>query len=174
MPAAPRQFIIEPLDPSRHHRELFDCGVEALNDFLQRRARKEMEAGTSVCFVAVPRDEPDRIAGFYTLSASVVQRTALPEKLTRKLPRYFELPATLLGRLARSIAFRGMRVGELLMVSAVRRAVEGANQVASWALVTDPKDGNARAFYERFGFRPLTTGRLFLPMTEAALWISAQ
>src|SRR4051812_44465538 len=111
MPPAPPKFIIEPLNPATHRRESFDCGVEALNGYLRTRARKEMDAGTAACFVAVPDDEPWRIAGFYTLSSSVVERTTLPERLARKLPRYLQLPATLLGRLARSVDFKGMRLG---------------------------------------------------------------
>ena len=174
MPVNPTQFVIEPLDPAKHRREAFDCGVVALNEFLRTRARKEADAGMSACFVAVPRDEPSQIAGFYTLSAAIVQRTDLPDTLTKKLPRYRELPATLLGRLARSLDFKGQQVGDLLMVSALCRAVEGAKQVASWAVVTDPKDENARKFYEGFGFRSLTPERMFLPMTEAASLVSAR
>ena len=100
-----RRFIVEPLNPAKHCREEFDCGVEALNDFLRLRARKEMEAGTSACFVMVPEDKLTVIAGYYTLSAATVLRTALPEPVTKKLPRYPELPATLLGRLARDLRF---------------------------------------------------------------------
>ena len=174
MPLTPSHLLIESLDPAKHRRDEFDCGVPALNDFLQSRARKEADAGMSACFVAVPRKQPHRIAGFYTLSAAIIQRTDLPDTLTRKLPRYRELPATLLGRLARSVDFKGQRIGDCLMVSALCRAVEGAKQVASWAIVTDPKDANARKFYESFGFRPLTAQRLFLPMTEAASLVSAR
>src|SRR6266568_2678554 len=162
------EFIVEPLDPAKHKREAFDCGVAALNDFLRTRARKELEAGTSACFVLVPEPSPERIAGFYTLSAATIRRSELPEALVKKLPRYPELPATLLGRLARSLDFKGQRIGERLVVSALSRAVEGARQVASWAVVTDPKDEAARRFYESFGFRALTPYRLFLPMKEAA------
>jgi hypothetical protein len=96
-----QSHIIEPLSPSKHHREEFDCGVPALNDFLRTRARKEMEAGTSMCFVMVPEDTPGRIVGYYTLSAAMVERTDLPEAMIKKLPRYDAMPATLLGRLAR-------------------------------------------------------------------------
>ncbi len=172
--SGPGQFIVEPLDPSKHDREAFDCGVETLNEFLRSRARREMEAGTSACFVLVPQAQPEIIAGFYTLSAAVIRRTELPESLTKKLPRYPELPATLLGRLARSLGFIGQGIGDRLMMSALSRAVEGARQVASWAIVTDPKDATARRFYEGFGFRPLTAGRVFLPMKDAAEYLSAR
>jgi GNAT superfamily N-acetyltransferase len=174
MPTEPSRFLIEPLNPAKHRREAFDCEVVALNEFLRTRARKEAESGMSACFVAVPRDEPSRIAGFYTLSATIIQRTDLPDSLTKKLPRYRELPATLLGRLARSVDFKGQQIGDLLMVSALCRAVEGAKQVASWAVVTDPKDEHARKFYGSFGFRLLTRERMFLPMAEAAFLISAR
>lgn len=49
-----RKYLIEPLDPSKHRREEFDCGVDPLDDYLKKRARKEMDAGLAVCFVAVP------------------------------------------------------------------------------------------------------------------------
>ena len=167
-------FIIEPLHSARHRREEFDCGVAALNEFLRTRARKEMEAGTSACFVIVPEADPGLIAGYYTLSAATVVRSVLPESVTKKLPRYQELPATLLGRLARDLRFKGQRIGDRLMTSMLHRSVAAAGEVASWAIVTDPKDNPARPFYGSFGFQPLTPERMFLTMKQARDWISAQ
>ena len=76
--------------------------------------------------------------------------------------------ATLLGRLARDSAFRGKGIGELLLVSALKRALENTREVGSIAVVTDPKDANARHFYAKYGFRPLAADdrRLMLPMAE--------
>jgi predicted GNAT family N-acyltransferase len=167
-------FIVEPFNPAKHRREEFDCGVEALNDFLRLRARKEMEAGTSACFVMVLADEPTVIAGYYTLSAATIQRTALPESVTKKLPRYHEFPATLLGRLARDLRFKGQQIGERLMASMLHRSVKASEEVASWAIVTDPKDEKARAFYASFGFQPLTESRQFITMKSASKWINAR
>ena len=61
--AGPPQFRIEPLDPVRHRREEFDCGVAALDDFLKTQVRKEMDAGVAVCFVAVPEADPGCVVG---------------------------------------------------------------------------------------------------------------
>jgi GNAT superfamily N-acetyltransferase len=169
-----REYLIEPLNPSRHRREEFDCGVDALNDYLKKRARKEMEAGLAVCFVAVPESDPGFIAGFYTLSAATILTTALPEALTKKLPRYGEFPATLLGRLARAMAFQGQGLGDRLMMSAFARATHAANEVASWAFVTDPKDDTARRFYEEFGFSELGANRLFMTMKQVKSLLSAK
>ncbi len=168
----PRNYFIQPLDPSKHRREEFDCGVDALNDYWKKRARKEIDAGLAVCFVAVPESDPGRIAGFYTLSAATILTTALPEAVTRKLPRYGEIPATLLGRLARSTAFKGQGLGDRLMMSAFARAAHGAEEVASWAFVTDPKDDNARRFYEEFGFSVLGTNRLFMTIKQVKTLLS--
>jgi GNAT superfamily N-acetyltransferase len=166
-------YIIEPLDPAKHRREGFDCGVDALNDYLKKRARKEMDAGLAVCFVAVPESDPGCIAGFYTLSAATILTTALPEAATKKLPRYGQFPATLLGRLARSADFKGQGVGDRLMMSAFARAAHAAEDVASWAILTDPKDDNARRFYEEFGFSDLDANRLFMSMKQVKTLLSA-
>ena len=81
-------FIIEPLNPAKHRRDEFDCGVAALNDFIRTKARKEMDAGTSACFVMVPESDRGCIAGYYTLSAATVLSAHLPAAMTKKLPRY--------------------------------------------------------------------------------------
>ena len=168
-----QNYNIEPLNPSKHRREEFDCGVEALNDYLKKRARKEMDAGLAVCFVAAPASDPGCIAGFYTLSAATILTSTLPEAVIRKLPRYGDFPATLLGRLARSTAFKGQGLGDRLMMSAFARAVNAAEEVASWAIVTDPKDDNARRFYEEFGFSELSENRLFMTMKQVTVLLAA-
>ena len=165
-------FRIEPLDPARHKREEFGCGVAALDDYLKTRARKDMEAGVAVCFVAIPESNPGCIAGYYTLSSATILRVELPDpQILRKLPRYPEFPATLLDRLARSLRFKERGLGDRLLISALERAVAGSSEVASWAIVTDPKDAHASEFYAGFGFRLLNADRMFLPMRKAAAWL---
>ncbi|MBD2501240.1 hypothetical protein [Anabaena azotica] len=46
---------------------------------------------------------------YYTLSAYTVDITALDQALARRLPRYPQLPATLLGRLAVDNKQKGRR-----------------------------------------------------------------
>ena len=60
-----------------------------------------------------------------------------------------------------------------LMASVLHRAVAASGEVASWAIVTDPKDEAAAKFYGSFGFKPLTEQRLYLTMKQAAEWLSA-
>ena len=109
----------------------------------------------------------NRIAGYYTLSASIILADDLPEETVKRLkwPRYRELPATLIGRLARDITFRGQGIGELLLMDALKRALNNV-EVASLAVIVDSKDEEARQFYARYGFLsfPDTEKRLYLPM----------
>lgn len=162
MPAP--SFRIECLDPAKHRREAFRCESAPLTDFIQKRARKEMDARASACFVLVPDSDPSRIAGYYTLTQTSIVLGKLPAELTKKLPRYPELGATLIGRLARDLDWRGSGIGGLLLVDALRRCVRQSEEAGAVVVVTDPKNDKARAFYTDYGFQPLDEHRMFIPM----------
>jgi GNAT superfamily N-acetyltransferase len=155
---------VVPLDDS-HDRRSFHCGVEPLDRYLHVQAGQDQRRRIAVCFV-LPDPAQSRIAGYYTLSAFSVVGEALPDALRKKLPRYGQIPSTLLGRLAVDRAYRGLGVGKHLLVDALRRAFLHAAEVASWAVIVDAKDDAARQFYSRFGFIALPSAprRLFMSM----------
>ena len=169
--AAQPEFLVEALDASRHRRDEFACEAPELTDFLRTRARKEAKARALACFVLVPLADCGRIAGFYTLSAASIALERLREEFAKKLPRYPNLPATLIGRLARDLAFKGQRIGNLLMLDALKRAYESSSVIGSVAIVVDPKDDRAVRFYAEFGFKPLGGRRMFLPMNAVPEWL---
>ena len=158
---------IEPLE-SRHDRAGFSCGVETLDRYLRRQARQDQEKRVAAIFVLARGSE---VLGFYSLSAANVRLSELPEMTARKLPKYPVVPATLLGRLAVSREHRGRRLGELLLLDALRRSLDNSRQVASFAVLVDAKDEEVRLFYKAYGFLDLpgTPLRLFLPMATVAL-----
>src|SRR5712672_1602098 len=94
--------------------------------------------------------EDGTIAGYYTLSSTSVQISELPEQTVRKLPRYPLVPATLLGRLAIDRRHQGKGYGRFLLADALFRSVR--SEIASFAVIVDAKDENARRFYERESF----------------------
>lgn len=159
-------FVCEPLG-NQHDRGVFDCGVSILNDYLTKYAKQDVKRKASAVFVLVHRADPTRVIGFYTLCATSVLLSELPEAMTKKLPRYPEIPAVLLGRLARDIHFPGM--GELLLSDAIARCVRVASDIAASLIVVDSKGDAATRFYEKFGFLslPKLHGRMFLPMQTA-------
>jgi len=163
-------YRIEPLG-TRHDRAAFFCGVPALDIYLQRQARQDMERNLAAVFILT--SDGKTVAGFYTLSAHSIQAAELPEKLAKKLPR-FPLPGTLLGRMAVSQSLHGQSLGEFLLMHALERAWLASQQVASWVVVVDAKAG-ARDFYLKHDFAPLPSqpDRLVLPMrTIEKLFVS--
>lgn len=152
-----------------HDRRAFRCGVEPLDRYLRAQAGQDQRRHIAACFVLVD-PERSKIAGYYTLSAFAVAGEALPDALQKKLPRYGQIPCTLLGRLAVDREYRGRGIGEHLLVDALQRAIVHSAEVASWAVVVDAKDDAARQFYSRYGFLtlPETPQRLFLPMATIA------
>ena len=157
-------FRFETLDAARHNREGFRSTDEALNNYLSHQARKDSERRLAATFVMVSEDAPSEIVGFYTLSNYTVELAELPADVTRKLPRYPRLPATLIGRLARDERFPG--AGKLLLVDALTRAYAQTAGSGSVAIVAEAKDDDALRFYRRYGFLLLGTEphRVYLPM----------
>lgn len=141
-------FRIESLRPE-HDRSGFACGVEALDRYLREQATQDIRRRASSCFVAVAQDD-GRIAGYYTLAASGVPLTELPEALAKKLPRYPSVPIARVGRLAVAQAFAGRKLGAALLADAALRAAR--SDVAVFALAVDAKDDAAEAFYRHHGF----------------------
>lgn len=153
------------LDPAAHDRPGFDCGVPALDEYIQRFADQHRRRGLSAVYVLVESSAPKLILGYYTLSAAEVDATRLPEEDRKRLPRY-PVPCFRMGRLACRRDQQGRGLGKLLIGCAVDRCLKARQQVAAYALIVDAKDETARAFYEHFGFRPLLDARLtlFLPL----------
>ncbi len=168
MPKPGTPWRIVPLGKT-HDRDSFACGSEPLDRYLRLQARQDAQKRVAAPFVLV---EPpsSRVLGFYTLSASLIAADALPAELARILPRYPQLPVTLLGRLAVDQGMRGKGLGEFLLMDALHRSLDAAAEIAAMAVVVDAKGKDAVAFYARYGFIPLQRqpARMFLPMTTVA------
>jgi GNAT superfamily N-acetyltransferase len=151
---------VEPLGP-QHDRSGFDCGVEALNRYLKIQASQDARRHLAAPFVLL---EAETVGGFYTLSATAIALSGLPQATAKKLPRYPDVPAALLGRLAVDQRLRGKGYGRALLADALYRAAK--SPIAAFAVVVDAKDAAAASFYRREGFLPFPDQphRLFLPM----------
>jgi ribosomal protein S18 acetylase RimI-like enzyme len=112
-----------------------------------------------------PKD-PTRIRGYYTLSAYSVKLTDLPEDVRKRLPKYPDMPAALLGRLAVDAQFRGQGHGEHLLLDAMQKVLTASETLGTLVLVVDAKDQQAAEFYQHFDFIPFPSQplRLFLPL----------
>jgi GNAT superfamily N-acetyltransferase len=137
-----------------------------LDRYLRTQAGQDARKHIAAPFVLVLPD--GAIAGFYTLSATSVNLAALPAETTRKLPRYPIVPATLLGRLAVDRRYRAQGYGRFLLADALFRSLR--SEIASFAVIVDAKDDDARRFYERESFLsfPDQPMKLLRPMADLA------
>ena len=140
----------EPLAP-RHDVSRFSSGVPTLDAWLRGKARLNEAKGGARTYVAC---DGDRVAGFYSLAASSVERRRVSSRVGRGMPD--PVPGILLGQLAVDEHFRARRLGSDLLVDAAGRCLAAAGVVGARAIVVQAIDERAAAFYAKFGFRPFS------------------
>ena len=140
----------EPLAP-RHDVSRFSNGVHpSLDQWLRERARSS-EGLSARTYVVCTTDEPDRVVGYFSISAAVEQRNALASaKLRRGMPE--QVPLLLIGRLAVDAAWQGRGVGSALLADALRRCLVASEIAGVRGVVSHAIDEAAVGFYERSRF----------------------
>ncbi len=158
--AAHPLYAIEPLGP-QHNRKGFSCGEPSLDAYIQRQASQDVKRDLALCYVLSQRDSA--ILGYYTLSASSVNLTDLPQDLAKKSGRYALVPAVLLGRLAVDLRFQGQGLSSLLLMDALKRTLRTG--VGVKLMIVDALNEQAVSFYLHHEFQQFTDMpmRLYLP-----------
>lgn len=87
---------------------------------------------------------------------AVVGSAEVAPHLAGKLPKY-PLPVALIGRLAVDERAQGRRIGERLLIDAMRRVVDAAELVGCVGIIVDAKDESAEAFYVKYDLVSLAT-----------------
>ncbi len=138
----------------RDQLEAFDCGDEALNNYLKRHAwNNQQKSSIGVTYVAADESLPQLVLGYFTLATASVSRSAFPKKHVRGLPAY-DVPLILLARLAVDRRVSGRGLGEALLVEALRIGIRLAREVGCRAIITDAYRERA-SWYAKYGFIPL-------------------
>lgn len=166
------KFVCEPL-ATHHDRDMFRSGTPELDEYLRHRAGQDVRRRVAAVFVLVPESEPQRIAGFYTLSSASIVLSDLPHDIAKKLPRYPTVPAVLIGRLARDVNYPG--VGKLLLLDALARSLRHCDDVAAAIVLVDAKNTEACEFYAKFVFAEIADSprRMFLPMSTVEMLLKS-
>lgn len=156
---------IEPLDSRRHLRSDFCCGKDSLDNYICKQASQDFKRRVATVFVLI-NDPESNVLAYYSLSSYNVDIAVLDEDFAKRLPRYPQLPTTLLGRLAVDNKQKGKRFGELMLVDALRRAFNASAQIASLAVIAEALDEKALNFYIKYGFQKFRQNpmKLYLPM----------
>ncbi len=144
----------------QHHRTAFDCGDDALNQFLHRHARQSHEKGGAKTYLAISEND-QKILGFYSLSPASISYDRTPTVIKQGLARY-DVPVFRLGRLAVDVSVQGKGLGGQLLLAAGRRSLLVAAQAGGVALLIDAKNEQVATWYTSLGAMPLIDSPLTL------------
>ncbi|UJF17241.1 GNAT family N-acetyltransferase [Vibrio sp. SS-MA-C1-2] len=153
------------LNKVKHDRTRFNCGIEALNNYLKVMASQQAKKDNTRTFVLEDIYDDSHIIGFYTLTMTPIDLNALPERLQKK-----HQPSTsggLIARLAIDDRYKGKGFGEWLLIDALKKLLAASDSVAFPIVIVDAKDG-AKQFYERYGFQAFqdAENKLFITIAD--------
>lgn len=160
----------ERYDAARHDVTSFSCGDELLDRWLVRYAGQNQRRDAARTFVAATTDQ--RVYGYYTLLAGQLDHREATPETSKGLSQHFPIPVAILARLAVDVSHQGQGIGAALLNDALVRVVRASEQVAVRAVVVHAVDEKAAAFYERFGFRALSTRPQTLMTTVHTLHVA--
>jgi GNAT superfamily N-acetyltransferase len=150
----------EPLGRN-HDRAAFSCGKYAIDSFLYTIALQRQRKGIASTMVAIDADgDPNRIVGFSCVIQHVFRGDELPDpwRESTRVGSLRSVPGVLLAQLGVDEKFARQGIGKLLVREVFRRAVALVRAVGCAAIVADPIDSVAAAFYAGFDFQPLGDG----------------
>lgn len=154
----------EPLGP-RHDVSRFTNGVHpSLDQWLRERAQAS-EGLSARTYVVCPRDEPERVVGYFSISTALEQRRILPSaKLRSGSPE--QVPLLLIGRLAVDAKWRGRGLGSALLADALRRCLAASEIAGVRGVIVHAINDDAANFYKGHGFvrSPLGERVMLMPI----------
>lgn len=136
----------------------FDCGDEALNQFLKRYALTNQKSNSAQTYVACCGDE---VAGFYSLAVGSIHPDEAPDRVLKGLARH-PVPVMILARLAVHTAHQRLGLGRALLKNALLRTAQASDIAGIRSLIVHAKEDAAQGWYESWGFERSPTDPLHL------------
>ncbi len=134
----------------KHQCADFDCGSEALNNYLKKYAWTNQQAGAARTYVAA---HENRVVGYYTLAYGSVEPQQASPRVRKGLARH-PVPVMVLARLAVDRSCQRQGLGRGLLKDSLLRTLQAAEIAGLRAVLVHAKDANASDFYRKFGFEP--------------------
>ena len=151
-----------------HNRKSFDCGEQALNEYLVKFARQNHESGGAKTFVAVSSESSSQVLGYYSVCPASLDYAQTPEIVKQGLGRY-DVPVFRLGRLAVDKKMHGKGLGGQLLIAAGVRCLRVASQVGGVAMLIDAKNEAVANWYASYGAVALNDAPLSLILPFSVL-----
>lgn len=165
------RLTIEPLDPARHDRAGFSCGVEQVDNFFRKTANKLTKADNLRVFVL--SDAEGRVMGFHALNAHAIGYADLPHQYARARAGHGRIPAAYISMIGVDKRYQGQGYGGDLLADSLKRVAQAADAIGIAIAMLDVLDcGNPdrverrKRLYQSYGFIPLPSNplRLFMPI----------
>jgi predicted N-acetyltransferase YhbS len=145
----------ERYDSARHDTSGFNCGNELLDRWLIRYAGQNERQDAARTFIATT--DGRSVYGYYTLVVGQLEHDEATLQARKSLSRSFPVPVAILARLAIDASQHAQGLGAALLDDALGRVCRASEQVAVRAVVAHAIDESTATFYERFGFKALST-----------------
>lgn len=163
-------LVLSKYDPAINYpgQKQFDCGHQAINDFVHKSLKSQVKKSLSVAYVLTDPAQGDLFAGFYTIAQHTISLSVLSSMQLNGLPK--TIPCTRLIMLGVDLAYKGQQMGARLMKDALILTKTTAAHVGSFGMYLDADPG-AFGFYEKLGFTPIEgnkapqTSPMFLPLS---------
>jgi GNAT superfamily N-acetyltransferase len=165
--------IIAPLDPSRHDRAAFSCGIAQVDNYFRKTANKLAQAGNVRVYVLTGPD--GALIGFYATNAHAIHYPELPEKFRRDRPGHGYIPAAYISMIGVDLRYQGRGFGADLLVNCLRRIATAADEIGIRMVLLDVLDcgdpartERRKRLYASYGFAPFASNdlRMYLPMRD--------
>jgi ribosomal protein S18 acetylase RimI-like enzyme len=163
--------VIEPLDPTKHDRAAFSCGVGQIDNFFKKTANKLSKADNLRVYMMT--EDGKTVIGFYAINAHSIDYRELPEKYARTRPSHGNIPAAYISMIGRDEKYKGGGYGGDLLVDCLKRIAGVANQIGTAVVILDvldcgddEKTKRRLDLYRAYGFQPLPSipMRMYLPV----------
>lgn len=156
------------------HLSDFDCGYDDLNHFIKKVALFNQQTGNSRTTYCHSPDDPDTLAGYYSLAIAPILHEEIPPRSRRRLPDRPVHAAPLIARLAVDRRFQKRGLGGRLLVAALADIVVCFERIGGPVIAVQPTDEKAVEFYKHYGFVAVSGAKhMFLRMSTAKKAISA-
>jgi GNAT superfamily N-acetyltransferase len=126
---------------AEHDLSHFDCGEQALNEWMNQRALKNESRFSRTYVVCAGR----RVVAYFCISAGSVERAAAPGKVRHNAPD--AIPVSVVGRLAVDREYAGKGFGADMLSDALRRIAVASQSIGIAAVLVHAKDEAALSFY---------------------------
>lgn len=175
------RFTIEPLDPARHDRAGFSCGIEQVDNFFRKTANKLTKADNLRVFVM--SDAEGEILGFHALNAHSVDYGDLPPRFARNRPGHGQIPAAYISMIGVDERHQGHGYGGDLLVDSLTRIARAADAIGIAVAMLDVLDcgdpdqvERRKRLYQGYGFIPLPSHplRLFIPVATVRVLLAGK